>query len=136
LIKNAKQQEAVEEILKELPEQQRNSVQRKLTMKCSTWLTIVPTQNYGFAMSSTQLRDALALRYGRTPTNLTTHCDADGEEFAVCHALNCKKGGLFTLRNNELCGLHIEMVKTAGFTHSKRTHCERFRYERGRGSQS
>ena len=57
LIKNVKQQEAVEEILKELPEQQRNSVQRKLTMKCSTWLTIVPTQNNGFAMSSTQFRD-------------------------------------------------------------------------------
>ena len=46
LIKNVKQQEAFEEILKELPErvQQRNSVQRKLTVKCSTWLTIVPTE--------------------------------------------------------------------------------------------
>ena len=82
---------AGEEILKELPEQERNSVQRKQTMKCSTWLTIVPAQNNGFAMSSTQFRDALTLRYGRTPTNLATHCDADGEEFTVCHALNCKK---------------------------------------------
>ena len=64
-------------------------------------------------MSSTQFRDALALRYGRTPTNLATHCDADGEEFTVCHALNCKKGGLVTLRHNELRNLNIEMVKTA-----------------------
>jgi len=118
LLKNVKQQEAVVEILQELPEQQRNSVQRKLKMKCSTWLTIVPTQNNGFAMSSTQFRDALALRYGRTPTNLSTHCDADGEEFTVCHALNCKKGGLVTLRHNELRDLNIEMVKTAGFTHT------------------
>ena len=69
-------------------------------------------------MSSTQFRDALALRYGRTPTNLATHCDADGEEFTVCHALNCKKGGLVTLRHNELRDLNIEMVKTAGFTHT------------------
>ena len=79
LIKNIKQQEAVEEILKALPEQQRDSVQRKLKMKCSTWLPIVPTQNNGFAMSSTQFRDALALRYVRTHSNLTTHRDADGE---------------------------------------------------------
>ena len=69
-------------------------------------------------MSSTQFRDALALRYGRTPTNLSTHCDADGEEFTVCHALNCKKGGLVTLRHNELRDLNIEMVKSAGFTYT------------------
>ena len=53
LKKNVKQQEAVVEILKELPEQQRNSAKRKLKMKSSTWLTIIPTQNNGFAMSST-----------------------------------------------------------------------------------
>ena len=87
-------------------------------MKCSTRLTIVPTQNTGFAMSATQFRDALTLRYGRTPTNLATHFDADGEEFKVCHALNCIKGGLVTLRHNELRDLNIEMVKTAGFTHT------------------
>ena len=88
-------------------------------MKCSTWLTIVPTQNNGFAMNSTLFRDALALRDGRNPANLATHCGAFGKEFTVCHALNCKKGGLVTLRHNELHDLNIEMVKTAGFTHTQ-----------------
>ena len=87
-------------------------------MKCFTWLTIAPTQNNGFAMSSTQFRDALALRYGRTPNYLSTHCDADGEEFTVCYALNFKKGGLVTLKHNKLRDLNIKMVKTAGFAHT------------------
>ena len=69
-------------------------------------------------MSSTEFRDALALRYGRTPTSFATHCDADGEEFTVCHALNCEKGGLVTLRHNEQHDLNNEMVKTTGFRHT------------------
>ena len=84
-------------------------------MKCSSWLTVVPTLDNGFFMSANQFRDAVALRYGRTPKNLPTHCDADGEDFTVCHALNCKKGGLVTLRHNELRDLNIDLAKTAGF---------------------
>ena len=67
-------------------------------------------------MSSNQFRDAISLRYGKQPTNLPSICDADGESFMVCHALNCKKGGLVTFRHNELRDLNIELVKSAGFT--------------------
>ena len=74
--------------------------------------------NKDFAITSTWFRDSLALRYGRTPTNRSTHYGADGEKFTVCQALNCKKGGLVILRHNKLRDLNIEMVKTAGFTHT------------------
>ena len=67
-------------------------------------------------MNSNQFRDAISLRYGKQPTNLPSICDADGEGFTVCHALNCKKGGLVTFRHNELRDLNIELVKSAGFT--------------------
>ena len=47
-----------------------------------------------FDLSPCEFRDAMALRYGRIPVDLPTHCDADGEIFTVNHALNCSKGGL------------------------------------------
>ena len=82
----------IQNILLNLPDTQRIAVERKFHTKCSTWLTIVPTNDNGFSMSSHQFRDSIALRYGRTPTNLPSLCDVDGEIFTVCHALNCKKG--------------------------------------------
>ena len=65
-------------------------------------------------MSSNQFRDAISLQYGKQPKDLPSH--GDGEVFTVCHALNCKKGGLVTFRHNELRDLHIELVKSAGFS--------------------
>jgi len=109
-------QNEIQEILQRLPSEQQISIQRKLNSKCSSWLTIVPTEDNGFAMSSNQFRDAISLRYGKQPKDLPSHCDGDGEVFTVCHALNCKKGGLVTFRHNELRDLNIELVKSAGFS--------------------
>ena len=106
----------IQEILQRLPSEQQISIQRKLNSKCSSWLTIVPTEDNGFAMSSNQFRDAISLRYGKQPKDLPSHCDGDGEVFTVCHALNCKKGGLVTFRHNELRDLNIELVKSVGFS--------------------
>ena len=79
-------------------------------------LTIVPTNDNGFAMSSNQFRDAISLRYGKQPKDLPSHCNSDGEVFTVGHVPNCKKGGLFMFRHDERRDLHIELVKSAGFS--------------------
>ena len=50
------------------------------------------------------------LQYGRTPSKLLTLCDADGEEFTVCHALN-----LVFFRHNDSRDLNIALPKAAGF---------------------
>ena len=65
-------------------------------------------------MSPNEFRDAIALRYGRIPIDLPTHCDADGEVFLVNHALNCSKGGLVYGRHNELRDLNCSMLELAG----------------------
>ena len=116
VLKDTQTLQEVQDILQRFPCDQKSSIQRKLHSKCSSWLTIVPTNDNGFSMSSNQFRDAISLRYGKQPTNLPSICDADGESFTVCHALNCKKGGLVTFRHNELRDLNIELVKSAGFT--------------------
>ena len=113
--KNIKLQELIDEILQFLPEKQNAAITRKINSKCSTWLTIVPTQENGFAMNGNEFRDAIAIQYGRTPSKLPLLCDADGEEFSVCHALNCRKGGLVSYRHNELRDLNLQLAKSAGF---------------------
>ena len=66
------------------------------------WLSIVPMTSTKSTLSSLEFCDALHLRYGMTPSNLPTHCDGCHAPFSVQHALTCKKGGLVTLRHNEL----------------------------------
>ena len=81
------------ELLTMVPENKYKKLQRIVENKCSTWLSITPTQDNFFSMSPDEFRDALALRYLFTPKNLPITCDGCGEDFNLCHALNCKKGG-------------------------------------------
>ena len=65
----------------------------------SGWLNALPLQKYGFALTKSEFRDSLALRYGWEPNNLPISC-ACGEPFAMSHALHCAKGGYNHLRHN------------------------------------
>ena len=67
----------------------------------SSWLNALPLQKYGFALTKSEFRDGLALRYGWEPKNLPLSC-ACGEPFAMSHALHCAKGGYTHLRHNEI----------------------------------
>ena len=101
-------------ILDSFPEPRKKCIQRKLEFQCSGWLSVIPVEGNHFDMSPNEFRDALALRYGRTPIDLPTHCDADGEVFSVNHALNCAKGGLVYGRHNELRDLNCSLLELAG----------------------
>ena len=99
-----------------MPESKQSKLLRILENKCSTWLSIAPTQDNFFAMSPDEFSDALALRYLLTPKNIPSTCDGCGETFNLCHALNCKKGGLVSARHNEMRDLNCDLCNLAGLT--------------------
>ena len=80
-----------------------SSLQRAMSLakeKCSsTWLTALPLAEHGFTLHKGAFHDALALRYGWTPSQLPAKCDC-GSSFSVEHALSCAKGGFPTIRHN------------------------------------
>ena len=62
----------------------------------STWLSVLPLEEYGFALHKGAFRDALALRYGWSPANAPLNC-ACGTHFSV---VSCPKGGYPSIRHN------------------------------------
>ena len=57
----------------------------------------------GTELRAQEWRDALFLRYGLEPPDLSTHCDGCQAKFSISHALDCKNGGLVIARHNDLC---------------------------------
>ena len=55
-------------------------------------------------------RDAISLCYGWSIQNVSSTC-ASGTPFSVDHAMSCHKGGLLTLRHNEICDLAAELLR-------------------------
>ena len=69
--------------------------------RVSRWLTVLPLEEHRFALHKQAFRDALALRYGRLPSQVPTHCSC-GQSFSIQHMLSCPKGGYPSIRHNEL----------------------------------
>jgi hypothetical protein len=66
------------------------------------WLTLAPSTVNGTELSAQEFRDHLFLRYDKRPPDLPSQCDGCLEKFDICHALQCKKGGLVIMRHNEI----------------------------------
>jgi hypothetical protein len=66
------------------------------------WLSITPSTFNGTELSAQEFRDALLLRYGRSPGDLPSHCDGCGQKSGIQHALECKNGGKVIKRHNEI----------------------------------
>ena len=73
------------------------------------WLTLAPSMVNGTELLAQEFWDHLYLWYDMKPPDLPTHCDGCLAKFDMCHALQCKKGGLVIMRHNkikdELCDL-------------------------------
>ena len=73
----------------------------------STWLSVLPLEEYGFALHKGAFCDALALCYGWSPANTPLNC-ACGTHFSVEHVLSCPKGGYPSIRHNESTEPHLQ----------------------------
>ena len=76
----------------------------------SSWLTALPLEEHGFTLHKSAFRDAMALRYGWTPSQIPSHCVC-GQSFTVQHALSCPRGGFPSIRHNELRDLTASLLK-------------------------
>ena len=76
----------------------------------STWLRTLPLEEHGFALHKGTLRNALALRYGWQPNELSTICSC-GKANSVQHALSCTKGGLPIHWHNDICNLTASLME-------------------------
>ena len=56
----------------------------------SNWLTSLPIED-GFCLHKGAFKDALALRYGWSPSSIPLHCECESA-ITVEHVLSCPRG--------------------------------------------
>ena len=95
---------------KELPETTSRAVIESKEKGASTWLTVLPLEEYEFTLNKGEFRDAINLRYAKTLRGLPSKCPC-GQKYDVTHALNCKKGGFVTQRHDQLRNYEAELLK-------------------------
>ena len=70
--------------------------------KTGAWLTVQPSTVNGTDLGAQEWQDVAFLRYGLEPPDLPKYCDGCNARFSICHALDCKRGGLIIARHNKL----------------------------------
>ena len=97
------------ELRQQLESTLQHAVELASVKRASNWLTTLPLNEHGFALHKSSFQDALALRYGWPPLRTPTLC-ACGASFSVDHVLSCPKGGLPSLRHNEIRDLTATLL--------------------------
>ena len=88
----------------ELKEKASKAVAKRLERigEAGAWLTVLPNKLDGTLLSAEEWGDNARLRYGLRPIGLCDHCDGCGAGLTVEHALSCKKGGLVSIRHDDV----------------------------------
>ena len=109
LSKRQAQEEKAESVCAGLPTEMKRIISLSGDKGASSWLSILPVEENGFALHKSAFRDAICLRYGWLPSGLPAHCVC-GQGFSVNHAMNCPTGGYPTIRHNELHNFTAETL--------------------------
>ena len=81
-----------EEVKPTLSNSRRRAMELASEKGASNWLTTLPIEEFGFCLHKGAFFDALALRYGWSPSRTPMYCEC-GATFTVEHALSCQRGG-------------------------------------------
>ena len=90
------------------PEQQKTN---ELNQKPGSynWLISLPLKEHNYNLNKQQFWDALRIRYNWALPRLPTTCVC-GSSYNLQHSLSCKKGGLISLRHNEIRDVSAELM--------------------------
>ena len=79
------------DLLDRAPSSLKRSVELASGKGISSWLTVLPWQEHGFALHKTGVHDAITIRYGWYPTRVPQHCPC-GAWFTIGHLFLVQKG--------------------------------------------
>ena len=94
-------QKEAKRVQDQLPTHLQRSLELVQEKGATTWLTLLPIEEHGFALHKAAFKDALSLGYGWSILNPPAHCTCT-QPFSIKHALNCKMGGFPAVRHNEV----------------------------------
>ena len=90
---------AANELEDKLPSNLRRAMTASKEKGASSWLSILPIAEHGFALHKGAFRDALCLRYGWRPPHLPSHCVC-GKQLTVEHALLPRRIPIYQTQRN------------------------------------
>jgi len=94
------EEEAFFKLLESIPSNYHRALER--AWSTGSWLTTMPNIHNGTILSRDEFRDSLRWRLTSPLLSFPSRCDGCDARFTVSHALCCKRGGLVTLRHNEI----------------------------------
>ena len=104
----AKQREEI--VIASLGDITKKAVEQAKEKGASSWLSTLPLEDQGFTLNKGEFRDALAIRYNAPLRGLPSRCPC-GQPFDMNHAMNCKRGGLVTIRHNNICDFEANLLR-------------------------
>ena len=101
LAKELRLKKELADMMREVDETTRESLELIQEHGSGAWLTSLPIQQLGYAYSKVDFRDSVHLRYGWDIPNTPRFCDC-GAKNDHNHILNCKRGGYVNYRHNNV----------------------------------
>ena len=77
--------------------------------RASSWLSSLPIEEFGFIPHKEAFQDAMALRYNWQTCRMPSS-SACGSNNTIEHSLSCPKGGLPSIRHNEIRDLTANLL--------------------------
>jgi hypothetical protein len=105
-----KQKNIADAILETLPSDLKRAVLVSQEKGASSFLTALPLQRHGFALSKCEFRDAILMRYRWPLPQLPSVC-ACGKPFTLDHSQICHLGGFVNMRHDEIRDILAEEMR-------------------------